>query len=208
MTLPQFRSRCKGRGRTTAVGCQLLIRAGANESLDTDKGRISCACLQSWHLASHGSKERGKTVCLVRVAPPTGELPQGRSFHWENLHKISTKLVSLLMMHSLHHCKSRGRKDELSNRSRMHGTPWTGGIWCHPQANVFMLRGTGKNHNNSFALKPPFLSFPFLSRHQDFRMMSATWETLRTAWITHSRNLSWRGGLSFQNQWGFLKDDL
>ena len=45
--LPPFRSRSKGKGRATSVGCWPLIRAGANESLDTDKGRLSCSYLQS-----------------------------------------------------------------------------------------------------------------------------------------------------------------
>lgn len=81
-----------------------------------------------WHLTSHWSK----TACLVRTVPCAGELPRERCFWSENLHTTSIRSVPLLIMHSLRHCKSRGGRDTLSNRSHVTGTPYTGGIHCNP----------------------------------------------------------------------------
>lgn len=72
--------------KDNSSGLLALIRAGANESLDGDKGCLSSEA--GWHLASHRSKEKAKTVCLVGTVPSAGELPWGGS-----------GLVSWLIMH-------------------------------------------------------------------------------------------------------------
>lgn len=102
-----------------AVGCQPPMRAVLTKvKTQTKAASPAPASRADWHLTWHWSN----IADLLRTVLSTRELPR-RFFWWGNLHIIKIGSVSSLIVHSLHQCKSRGKKCAHSSRSHVHTQP-------------------------------------------------------------------------------------
>lgn len=182
-----FRSWSKGRG---SCGRQPLIRAGANESQDTDMDKGSCPCLQSgWHLSSQWFN--GGAHTMPAQDRSARELPWGRSFLFSFLitcshdpNKIGSscdpnKIDLFSNYGSLCHCRSRGGRDALSNESGVHQE-----IVSAIHRKVARLW-----HAEQTPSFPDFLSS--LSQHRDFQVICAKQEAWKLIWVIQSNIGAW-----------------
>lgn len=93
-------------------------------------------------------------MCLVRTVPSAGELPEG-----DVLVKQSSqdeKKTRLIILHSSHHCKSRGRKDEPKPHA-WHTVNRRDSV--SPVGRRLHATGYRTNQSNTFVLKLPLRSF-------------------------------------------------